>query len=78
MARLHTRLLPYFPALAIEANRSGVPIMRHPFLYHPRDPEAWKVGSAYRLGASLWTAPVVERAATTTDTWLPPGKFDGT
>jgi alpha-D-xyloside xylohydrolase len=49
--------------------------MRHPFLYHPRDPEAWKVESAYYLGASLWTAPVVERAATTKDTWLPPGKW---
>ncbi len=75
MARLHTRLLPYFQALALEASRTGAPIMRHPFLYHPHDPEAWKVESAYYLGPSLWAAPVVERARATKDTWLPPGKW---
>jgi sulfoquinovosidase len=61
--------------LSREANASGVPIMRHPFLLHPRDAEAWKVESAFYLGASLWAAPVVERGATTKDTWLPPGKW---
>jgi alpha-glucosidase len=75
MTRLHTRLSPYFDMLAREANRSGIPIMRHPFLYHPREPEAWKVDDAYYLGASLWAAPVIARGATTRDTWLPPGKW---
>jgi alpha-glucosidase (family GH31 glycosyl hydrolase) len=75
MARLHTRLMPYFEVAVREANRTGVPIMRHPFLYHPHEPEAWKAESMFYLGASLWTAPVVERGATTKDTWLPPGKW---
>lgn len=75
MTRLHTRLSPYFDVLAREANRSGQPIMRHPFLYHPHDTEAWKVEGAYYLGPSLWAAPVIERGATTKDTWLPPGKW---
>ncbi len=75
MARLHTRLLPYFEVLAREANASGTPIMRHPFLYHPHEPEVWKVESSFYLGASLWAAPVVERGAITKETWLPPGKW---
>ncbi len=75
MARLHTRLLPYFETLVREANRSGVPIMRHPFLYHPREAEVWKAESSFYLGASLFTSPVVERGATTKETWLPPGKW---
>ena len=75
MARLHTRLLPYFEVLAREANATGAPIMRHPFLHHPREPEAWKTESSFYLGASLWAAPVVERGATTKETWLPPGKW---
>jgi alpha-glucosidase (family GH31 glycosyl hydrolase) len=75
MARLHTRLMPYFEVLAREANRSGVPIMRHPFLHHPREPEAWKTESSFYLGPSLWAAPVVERGVTTKDTWLPPGRW---
>jgi alpha-glucosidase len=75
MARLHTRLMPYFEVLIRDSNRTGVPIMRHPFLYHPREAEAWKAESTFYLGASLWAAPVVERGATTKDTWLPPGKW---
>lgn len=75
MARLHTRLMPYFEVLAREASRTGVPIMRHPFLYHPREPEAWKAESSFYLGPSLWAAPVVERGVTMKDTWLPPGRW---
>jgi alpha-glucosidase (family GH31 glycosyl hydrolase) len=75
MARLHTRLMPYFEVLSREANRTGAPIMRHPFLYHPREPEAWKAESSFYLGASLWTSPVVERGASTKETWLPPGRW---
>jgi len=75
MARLHTRLMPYFEVLIRESNRTGVPIMRHPFLHHPREPEAWKAESSFYLGASLWAAPVVERGAVTKGTWLPPGKW---
>ncbi len=75
MARLHTRLQPYFMVLANEAHATGVPIMRHPFLLHPKEPEAWAIDSAFYLGPSLYAAPVVERGATVKDTWLPPGKF---
>ena len=75
MARLHTRLSPYFDVLARESHASGVPIMRHPFLYHPHEPEVWTVDSAFYLGPSLFTAPVVHRGQTTRDTWLPPGKW---
>ncbi len=75
MARLHTRLMPYFEVLAREASRTGRPIMRHPFLLHPREPEAWKVESAFYLGPSLWAAPVVARGAKTKETWLPPGRW---
>ncbi len=75
LARLHTRLAPYFEALAREAHATGVPIMRHPFLYHPREPEAWAEESSFYLGPSLYTSPVVYRGRTTKDAWLPPGKW---
>jgi alpha-glucosidase (family GH31 glycosyl hydrolase) len=75
MARLHTRLAPYFDVLAREANKTGAPIMRHPFLLHPREPEAWKADSSFYLGPSLFTSPVVRRGVTVKDTWLPPGKW---
>jgi len=75
LARLHTRLAPYFEVLAREAHATGVPIMRHPFLYHPREAEVWGSDSSFYLGPSLFTSPVVERGVTVKDTWLPPGKW---
>lgn len=75
MARIHTRLQPYWMVLAREAHESGIPIMRHPFLHHPKEPEAWKTEDAFYLGAYLYTSPVVRRGVTTKDTWLPPGKW---
>jgi sulfoquinovosidase len=75
MARLHTRLAPYFEVLARESHATGVPIMRHPFLYHPREPEVWSADSSFYLGPSLFTSPVVHRGVVVKDTWLPPGKW---
>jgi sulfoquinovosidase len=75
MARLHTRLAPYFEVLAREAHTSGMPIMRHPFLLHPHEREAWTAESSFYLGPSLWAAPVVRRGETLKETWLPVGRW---
>jgi alpha-glucosidase (family GH31 glycosyl hydrolase) len=75
MSRLHTRLAPYWEVLVRQANATGIPPTRHPFLLHPKEPEAWKIESAYYVGPSLWAAPVVARGATSKDTWLPPGTW---
>ncbi len=74
-ARLHTRLAPYFELLARQSNATGIPIMRHPFLYYPHEPEAWTTDGAFFLGPSLFAAPVVHRGQTTRDAWLPPGTW---
>ncbi|HSO36502.1 MAG TPA: TIM-barrel domain-containing protein [Labilithrix sp.] len=75
LARLHTRLAPYFEVLARQAHATGVPIMRHPFLYHPHAPEAWAEESSFYLGPSLYTSPVVYRGQTVKEAWLPPGTW---
>lgn len=75
MARLHTRMQPYFLVLAKESNRSGAPIMRHPFLMHPRVPEVWSIDDAFFLGPALYAAPVVKRGERVKSTWLPPGTY---
>ncbi|MEO6418510.1 MAG: TIM-barrel domain-containing protein, partial [Polyangiaceae bacterium] len=74
-ARLHTRLFPYLYAAAKEATLTGIPVMRHPFLVHPKSPEAYAVDLDYYFGSSLYVAPVVRRGATTRDVWLPPGRW---
>lgn len=75
MTRLHTRLGLYVHGLAIEANATGVPITRHPFLVHPTAPEAYAVEDSFYVGRSLFTSPVVRRGQTTKALWLPPGRF---
>jgi len=72
-AGLHTRLEPYFVALANEAARSGRPITLHPFLLHPKEAAAYSVEDAYYLGPALYVSPVVRRGETEKTTWLPPG-----
>lgn len=75
MARLHTRLLPYFLVLAREASASGLPLLRHPALTHPGEPRAWAVESAFFLGPALYAAPVVARHERVKEVWLPPGRY---
>ncbi len=82
MARLHTRLQPYFEVLARVAHERGTPIMRHAFLLHPESADARRTDEAFYLGPALWAAPVVRRGQNVKRTWLPPGRFvdldDGT
>ncbi len=75
MSRLHTRLAPYLEVAVRLANATGAPIMRHPFLVAPHEPEAWKVESSYFFGPSLYASPVVHRGDVTKDTWLPQGRY---
>ncbi len=74
-ARLHTRLAPYFWALAERAHASGAPITMHPFLLFPDAPEARSIEDAYFLGPALYIWPVVARGAVEKDGWLPPGRY---
>lgn len=74
-AGLHTQLFPYIYAAAKEATETGFPIMRHPILVNPELPETYALETEYWFGPALYVAPVVERAATTRDLWLPPGRW---
>ena len=74
-ARLHTRMLPYFLALAAEAHATGAPVVRSPWLMHPERRELAPVGDAFYVGPSLYAAPVVARGASDKTIALPPGLF---
>lgn len=74
-AKLHTRLFPYTYAAALEATRTGAPIMRHPFLMNPELEGARAADLEYWFGPSLFVAPVVRRGATKREAWLPPGTW---
>lgn len=54
------RLLPYLEACALEAARTGTPVMRAMPLVFPDDPAAWAFQEQYLLGPALFVAPVLE------------------
>ena len=75
LARLHTRLAPYFWTLAAQAHASGRPLMLHPWLLYPERAEALAVDDWFFLGEALLAAPVVRRGQTQKHLWLPPGTY---
>jgi len=70
-AQLHTQLVPYFRIAANEARATGLPIMRHLYLYFPFDPNVWTLTDEYLLGDWLLAAPIVARGATSRSVYLP-------
>ncbi|MEU5954679.1 alpha-xylosidase [Streptomyces sp. NPDC047525] len=56
--RLKHRLMPYLYGVAVEAHRTGVPVMRPMFLEFPDDPACRTLDRQYMLGPDLLVAPV--------------------
>jgi alpha-D-xyloside xylohydrolase len=55
---LKCELMPYWYAMAVEAHRKGVPMMRAMMLEFPGDPACESLDRQYMLGDSLLVAPV--------------------
>jgi alpha-D-xyloside xylohydrolase len=75
VAELRYRLLPYYCALAWEAYRTGLPILRPLMLEFEGDPRLAGVWDQAMLGDRLMLAPVVERGATRRRIILPEGQW---
>ncbi|MEH1015991.1 hypothetical protein V6U90_23135 [Micromonospora sp. CPCC 206060] len=56
--RLRYRLMPYLWSSAVEAARTGAPMMRALLVDTPEDPAAWRTDLEYRLGTDLLVAPM--------------------
>lgn len=56
--RLRYRLMPYLYSAAVEAARTGAPMMRALCVDHPDDPVAWQADLEYMLGPDLLVAPM--------------------
>jgi alpha-D-xyloside xylohydrolase len=70
--RLKHRLMPYLYAKAVEATRTGVPLMRSMMMEHPGDPACAPLDRQYQLGEALLVAPIFTEAGEV-DVYLPAG-----
>lgn len=57
--RWRYQLIPYLQGCALEAHRTGMPVMRSMVLSFPEDRVSWQFDQQYMLGGSLLAAPVV-------------------
>ena len=72
---LRYRLLPYTYSAVRECTLTGMPVMRALWLHFPDDSQAVARGDEYMWGATLLVAPVVEKAASTRQIYLPRGSW---
>ncbi|QXG77103.1 carbohydrate-binding protein [Modestobacter sp. L9-4] len=72
--RLREALVPYTYTLARQAETTGVPVVRAPYLQYPGEQEAYATaGTEYLYGSDVLVAPVVKPGTTaTTRVWFPP------
>ncbi|MEU8147520.1 TIM-barrel domain-containing protein [Nonomuraea sp. NPDC048901] len=72
--RLRYRLMPYLYSAAVDAARTGAPMMRALCVDHPGDPVAWRADLEYLLGRDLLVAPMITPDGTR-QVYLPEGRW---
>ena len=73
-AELKCSLMPYIFAKAVEANKTGVPVMRAMALEFEKDKNALPLDTQYMLGESILVSPVFSESGDV-DYYLPSGKW---
>ncbi len=75
LSQEHVKLFPYLYSLAINAARTGKPIILHPALLWPDQHELYQVEDAWMIGEALYVAPVIQPGVTQREVVLPPGEW---
>lgn len=70
-ATIYKALAPYRKRAVSEAAARGAPVVRHPFLHFPDDPNTHGLRYQFLLGADVMVAPVLDKGATAVDTYFP-------
>ena len=74
-AAIVNQLAPYRKQLGSEAAEKGLPLVRHPMLHYPDDPEIYKLMYHYMYGSEFLVRPIVDPGVTKVAVYLPAGKW---
>ena len=74
-ATIVNQLAPYRKQLGTEATETGLPLIRHPMLHYPDDPEIYKLKYHYMYGSEFLVRPIVDPGVTKVAVYLPAGKW---
>ena len=75
-AKVYAALFDYRKELVQQATETGLPVVRHPFIQYPDDPETWKITyQEFMLGSDFLIAPVTDEGETEVTVYLPQGEW---
>jgi alpha-glucosidase len=74
-AKVYAAWMPYRIELVKEASEMGLPVVRHPFIHYPDDPEVLGLEYQFMVGPELMVAPVLQPGADTVRVYLPAGRW---
>lgn len=75
LTKIYRALLPYRRALMDDASQLGHPLVRHPVLHYPDDPQTYGIRHQFMLGSEFYVAPVLDERKTSIRFYLPKGKW---
>ena len=76
MGRVHWALRGLFADLEAEAAQTGLPVVRHPYLVFPNDPETLKLRYQFMVGEDILVLPVWKKKDTTVRGYFPAGEWE--
>ena len=72
-AKVYKGLATYRKRLVADAAARGYPVVRHPFLHYPDDPNTLSLRYQFLLGPDLMVAPVLDPGMDTVEVYFPLG-----
>ncbi|MCP5499006.1 MAG: alpha-glucosidase [Leptospiraceae bacterium] len=73
--KVHFALKDYLKFLVEEAKTKGYPVVRHPYLHYPSDPNTHELKYQYMLGKDMLVLPVYKQGGTSVSGYFPEGKW---
>ena len=74
-AKVYASWQPYRMDLVEEAYGAGLPVVRHPLIHYPEDPEVYRLEYQFMVGSELMVAPVLDPGEETVRVYLPAGRW---
>jgi sulfoquinovosidase len=74
-AKVYAAWEPYRIKLVEEAADTGLPVVRHPFIHYPHDPEVYDRDYQFMVGSEFMVAPVLDPSEETVKVYLPAGRW---
>ena len=75
MTRLYQALRPLRQEREAQACAEGVPLVAHPWIFYPDDPNMLELREQFMLGPHLMVAPVIRRGTYEVTLYLPKGEW---